>query len=449
MSCPITAFSATGFEVEDGVLLSYSGTEKSVTIPTDVYYIADSAFEGNTSITSINLNNTQIIGNKAFANCTSLRVVTSTDKVSSCGAYAFFNTPFSTSYESKSLILGSVLVSSDEAGGVVIDNSVVSIAPYAFSANDKITSVFIGDSVASIGEGAFYNCSSLKSVTVRQYVSYIGAYAFEGTPYLSDNEEEFLILGNGILVNANTDSAEVIIPETVKQISSGAFYNNSDVESVTIAEGVTTIGMRAFSGCTALRSINLPLSLVSLDKEAFSGCVSLEDVVVPKNVKLIGESAFFGCTSLHTATLKSEADVSAGLFAGCSSLEGVTLSNGVFSIGKYAFYNCTVLKEISVPSTVEYVSDSAFLNAGEVSVWCKDKSDIDRYCEDNGIVSCSIGDANLDSVVNIKDATEVQKATALLVSMIFSATLRGDADFNGEINVRDATTIQKIIAGIE
>ncbi len=449
MSCPLTAFSATAFDIEDGVLISYSGSERSVTIPSEVYYIADSAFEGNSSITSVNLNNTSVIGNKAFANCTSLSVVTSTDKVSSCGAYAFYNTPFQDSYSTKSLVLGSVLVSSSESGGVVIDSSVASIAPYAFVSNEKLTSVFIGDSVSSIGEGAFYGCSALKSVTVSKYVSYIGAFAFEDTPYLSSVEDEFLVLGNGILVDASTSESEVVIPENVRQIASGAFYKNKNIESIVVSEGVTAIGMRAFSECTALKNIELPSSLVSIDNEAFSGCAALQNVVIPRGVKLIGDSAFLGCTSLQTAVLRGSADVPAGLFAGCSSLESVMLSNGITSIGEYAFYNCSSLFEISVPATVESIATSAFSNAGEVSVWCKLNSYANSFCEDKDIPYYSIGDANLDGVVNVRDATEVQKATASLVSMSFSANLRGDADFNGEINVRDATTIQKIVAGIE
>ncbi len=448
LGCPLTAFSASDFEVKNGVLLSYTGSEKSVTIPTDVYYIADSAFEGNSAITAVNLSNTAVIGNKAFANCTSLKVVTNTDSISSCGAYAFYNTPFQSSYSSKSMVLGSVLVYSDAAGGVVIDSSVVSIAPYAFSSNDKVTSVFIGDSVSSIGEGAFYNCDALKSVTVGKYVSYIGAFAFEGTSYLSSVEDDFLVLGKGILVDANTAETDVLLPDNVKQIAAGAFYNNKNIQSVVLHEGISSVGMRAFAGCTSLTTVALPSSLVSLDKEAFSGCTSLQTINVPKGVKLIGEGTFLGCTKLESAVISSGADIPSGIFAGCTSLEYVALSEGTTIIGDNAFYNCSQLKELSVPPTVRTVEDSAFRNTGDFSVWCKKGSYIDSYCENLGISAYSTGDANLDGNVNIRDATEIQKATAKLLTLNVSATLRGDADFSGDINVRDATAIQKITAGI-
>ncbi len=447
-SCPLTSVSAAEFNVKDGVLFSYNGKAQSLTIPSDVYYIADSAFENNASVTSVNLNNVSVIGNKAFANCTSLKTLTGADNVSSCGAYAFFNTPFIESYSTKSLVLGNVLVHSGETGDVVINSGVVSVAPYAFADQKGVTSVFVSDTVASIGEGAFYNCTSLRNVTIGKQVSYIGAFAFEGTPYLTSNKDDFVVLGNGILVDANTEASSVTVPDTVMQIGAGAFYNNKNIKSVSIPKGVTGIGMRAFAGCTALQSISLPEQLALLDKEAFSGCVALQSVVVPKSVSLIGESAFLGCTGLKTAQVKSSANLPKGVFAGCTSLESVMLSDGISEIGDYALYNCNKLKEISIPPTVSKIYENSFKNSESFSVWCKAGSMAELYCINKGISAYAIGDANLDGNVNIRDATEVQKATAMLVTMSFSACLRGDADFSGEINVRDATEIQKYIAGI-
>ena len=59
-------------------VLKYLGTAASVTIPTTVNgytvtAIGESAFEGNTTLTSIDLPDTiEVIGKRAFANCTNL-----------------------------------------------------------------------------------------------------------------------------------------------------------------------------------------------------------------------------------------------------------------------------------------------------------------------------------------------------------------------------------------
>ncbi len=63
----------------------------------------------------------------------------------------------------------------------------------------------------------------------------------------------------------------------------------------------------------------------------------------------------------------------------------------------------------------------------------------------NGI----FGDANRDYLVNIKDATAIQKHAAEIVKLDDYSIYRVDVNFDGEINVRDATLIQKWTAGID
>ncbi len=62
--------------------------------------------------------------------------------------------------------------------------------------------------------------------------------------------------------------------------------------------------------------------------------------------------------------------------------------------------------------------------------------------------SLILGDANLDGDVNIKDATEIQKYLAVLVSFNEDAKLCADAEADGTVNIKDATAIQKYIASL-
>lgn len=448
VSLPFSVSAASDFKVEDGVLLSYSGKSTNITIPADVSYIADSVFENNKTLESVNLNNVSIIGNKAFYGCTSLKTVTGDDNVSSCGAYAFFGTPFGQNYAGSALVIGTVLVSSKASGSFTVPSSVKSIAPYAFVSNEGITSVTLGDTVVSVGEGAFYDCSALNSVTVSPSVSYIGPFAFEGTKYLSSVRDEFLILGNGILVDVNTNASEVKIPEGVKELVGGLFYRNTNLVKVHIPQSVTAIGMRAFIGCTSLKSIQLPSELVLLDKEAFYNCTSLKSVVIPKSVEIMGDSVFLGCTSLESVQNFSGAPISSGLFAGCTSLKYVMNASDTEYVGSYAFYNCSSLTEASLPDTVSFIHSTAFDGCSKLSVHCYLNSYAGEHLKNKGIKVYEIGDANNDKTLNIKDATHIQKATAGLVTLDFSSALKADVDFSGQVNVRDATHIQKKIAGI-
>ncbi len=58
------------------------------------------------------------------------------------------------------------------------------------------------------------------------------------------------------------------------------------------------------------------------------------------------------------------------------------------------------------------------------------------------------GDADCSGAVNIKDATEIQKHVAGLLTLSAEGMKNGDVDASSAINVKDATAIQKYIAGI-
>ena len=60
-----------------------------------------------------------------------------------------------------------------------------------------------------------------------------------------------------------------------------------------------------------------------------------------------------------------------------------------------------------------------------------------------------LGDVNEDGIVNIIDATTVQKYLASLLTLTDTQKKLADVDSNGTVNIIDATTIQKHLAGIE
>ena len=60
-----------------------------------------------------------------------------------------------------------------------------------------------------------------------------------------------------------------------------------------------------------------------------------------------------------------------------------------------------------------------------------------------------LGDANEDGIINVMDATTVQKYLAGLSSLSDTGMYLADVDSNGIVNIMDATTIQKYLAGLE
>ncbi len=56
------------------------------------------------------------------------------------------------------------------------------------------------------------------------------------------------------------------------------------------------------------------------------------------------------------------------------------------------------------------------------------------------------GDADLNGVINVKDATVIQQHAAMLTTLTGTALAVADADGSGTVNVKDATCVQKFIA---
>lgn len=98
----------------------------------------------------------------------------------------------------------------------------------------------------------------------------------------------------------------VVIPNSVKAIRSGAFWECIFLESVTIPDGVTDIGYGAFKRCTSLKSVTIPNSVSSIGAESFAECASLKAITIPDSVISIGDKAFSGCYLLTSVTLSEK-----------------------------------------------------------------------------------------------------------------------------------------------
>lgn len=102
---------------------------------------------------------------------------------------------------------------------------VTAIEKFAF-ARSGIQSVTIPDGVTSIGNGAFYHCDDLSEVTIPDSVTVIEENAFAHTPWLenwkTEGTEDFLIVGDGILLAYRGSEESPELPPEVKSIAPGA-----------------------------------------------------------------------------------------------------------------------------------------------------------------------------------------------------------------------------------
>ena len=174
---------------------------------------------------------------------------------------------------------------------ITIPSSVKIINNDAFRGCNGLTSVILPEQLEYIGEGAFSGCSLVTDFTIPNNVTFIGGSAFYGTgitmltipqsvvemsgnpadgckKHETVNVEEgnpAFVSENGVLFNIDktriicypagkADNA-YILPNTVKEISGGAFNNNTHLSSVTLGENLEIIGSGEFIWCSGLRDI--------------------------------------------------------------------------------------------------------------------------------------------------------------------------------------------------
>lgn len=310
------------YEIYNGVLTAYNGTEAEIIIPEGVHTIGAYAFENKTNITSVKMSNDiTSINDHAFLGCSNLISVNIPENVTSIGAQAFANC-------------------------------------------HNLSSINIPDKITSIGIGAFSGCCSLDNIKIPETISYIGEKAFHGCNNLSS----------------------INIPHGITSIGEYTFCDCRSLTNVSIPTSVTSIGYYAFSNCTGLTSISLPVSTIdayafygcrsltnitfhqssshtaTIYESAFMYCSSLADISIPKYVTSIEKSAFYGCTKLET----------------------VSIPDTVTYIGDWAFASCRDLSNVYFYGDDLPVIGTGAFDGSSPTIHCKKASDIDYWAEGQG-----------------------------------------------------------------
>ena len=101
---------------------------------------------------------------------------------------------------------------------------------------------------------------------------------------------------------------EVILPDTVTEIGSGAFMYCLDLHKINVPASLKEVGDRAFLYCRSLEAFDLPDGVEKIGKCAFAYCDSLTKFRIPRELILMEEGVFMHCTLLEEFTGGTKTD---------------------------------------------------------------------------------------------------------------------------------------------
>lgn len=176
-----------------------------------------------------------------------------------------------------------------------IPSNITAIGDFAF-ARSTLTSVSIPQGVKEIGYAAFYHCDYLTTVNIPSSVAWIEPSAFAYTAWLTNwgNDkaaENFLIVGDGILLAYKGNSPFVEIPTGIKTIAPAVFAGHDEIQGVNIPDSVNIIGEEAFLNCSSLSNLQGGRFLTEIQDRAFQN-TALTEVTIADTVESIGVAAF-------------------------------------------------------------------------------------------------------------------------------------------------------------
>lgn len=155
-----------------------------------------------------------------------------------------------------------------------------------------------GHTVIEIAEKAFYRCSNIEEVTLPDSIIKIGKQAFYDCYYLSKiNIPEGVTEICDEAFRYCSSLNEIIIPRSIRNIGKYAFHFCEITNNIEIPEGVTSIEKNTFSYCE-MRKVTLPNTVTNIKSEAFANNSELSLIEIPNSVTSIANDAFKDCSSV-------------------------------------------------------------------------------------------------------------------------------------------------------
>ena len=308
---------------------AFKGTKITAANLSKATTVGASAFEGVVTITSLEIPATlATIGDDAFKDMTGLTELTINRNSTNSHVKAVFA---GCNKVTTLNLVGAYSVANNAFADMPLTKIDLSKCPNlnvpsnAFKAGQALTKVKLAGSSTPLSKIDLSNSqNSLKSITLMAMESSIPVNKFKGFVKL----------------------ASINLPATITSIGANAF-DGTALEAITIPEGCT-VGVSAFANCSALATVtfaNETGAPTTIRNNAFEA-TALTEVVLPENVDFVGGTdAFKDCAVLKTFVAEGITTVPAA-FAGCDKLKAVVLPGTVTTIAPNAFKDLAKLGSV-------------------------------------------------------------------------------------------------------
>lgn len=434
------------------------GSEDVVTLPSLVYYLGSSAFEGCIAITEADLSTLKshsgtdlsLNTNKWFYGCTALVKVTvnktltfqaATGTQAATGAYSLFegctNLTTMLCYDDDA---------TDESKRLIGSEGVITLPAIQKGGNsmfEKCTSITTVDmtmvasnafertnSVSDMNE-MFLGCTKLQTVIIPKTLTHLSQKMFSGCTALKTIKQDDGVDAQGNRKYIGSDNV-VTLPALLSFGGYGTstsraftFINCSGITSLDLSllEGFATYDEEMFSGCTGIQSVILNDNITSLYASIFKGCSKLttlkcykvtqdgenvtttivgndNEITLPSGLQRLSANAFEKCSSITKVVLNENiTELPTEVFWGCTKLTDIDVSK-ITSFGEWALQDCSTLSNVTLNENITSISEGLFSGCAALTdiVLPDNVTSIgDNAFEKTGIISITLPD-NLKTI---------------------------------------------------
>ena len=315
----------------------------SITIPDNYRTFGSFAFEGCSSLESINLPELSVIEQGAFKDCSSLESIVIPDSVYDIYKSAFLNC---TSLKN-----------------ITFPKKLQRIFNKSFMGCTSLKDVNLPDSLHEIQEYAFKDCSSIETFKIPFGTGSIDPTAFVGCDSLAsfntDESVNFRYI-DGALCHCDEYSVTLIaVP-------------NGYVGDFVIDDSITSMAQECFDGCKKITSVKFPFNYDIYNPPYFVNCESLERFYLynestreySRLTSITRYDSFYRFAPAASAAVNYKLfddfyEIAPYAFQGCK-FTSFTLPSSLGDIGDYAFLDCKELEEINLPKNIWTVGANSF-----------------------------------------------------------------------------------------